>query len=419
MTSTNSDSVPPLSGLKVLELGSTVAGPFCARLFADFGADVIKVEDLTGDPVRNLGESFNGSSLYAASILRNKRLVAMDLRQPEICDMIRQMIPEFDIVIENFRPGGLERWGIGYEDLRKLNTRIIFTRISGFGQTGSWSSKAGYGVIGEAVSGLRELIGDPDRPPSRVAMPLTDYIAALYAAFGTMLALNSRTISGQGQVVDATLFESAFSFVEASVPAFDKLGKAATRSGSKLPYSTPNNLYPTADGSNIHITALADRVFQRLAEAMGQPELATDPKFATQVSRSANEVELERLVAEWTSSKPLQELETMLDSADVPASRIYTMSDVFDSDLYREREMLVDVPDKRFGSIKLAGVVPRLSATPGGIKWAGQDIGADTYEVLVDQFGFDRDKIEGLVNKGFIRAEPAGLAKRETAQTTK
>lgn len=407
----NKDSdTPPLAGLRVLELGSTAAGPFCARLLADFGADVIKVEDLAGDPVRSLGESVNGSSLYAASILRNKRLVSLDLRQPEICDIIRQAIPKFDIVVENFRPGGLEKWGLGYGDLSRINPQIILTRISGFGQTGSWSKKPGYGVIGEAISGLRDLIGDADRPPSRVAMPLTDYIAALYAAFGTMLAVRSRELTGRGQVVDATLFESAFSFMESSVPTFDQLGKAATRSGSKLPYSTPNNLYPTKDGDHIHIAALADRVFRRLVEAMGRPELADDPRFITQTGRANNEAEIESLVSEWTQSKSLEELESILDSANVPASRIYKMADIFESDLYREREMLVDVPDRRFGSIKLAGVVPRLSHTPGAIKWAGQDPGAHTRDVLRQEFELDEQTIDRLIARGFV-----GVAEQQSA----
>lgn len=393
----------PLSGLKVLELGSTAAGPFCARLLADFGADVIKVEDLTGDPVRNLGETYEGSSLYAASILRNKRLVAMDLRQKEVCDLIREMIPKFDVVIENFRPGGLKKWGLGYDTLSRINPRIIVTSISGYGQTGPWNNKPGYGVIGEAISGLRDLIGDPDRPPSRVAMPLTDYIAALYAAFGTLLALQTRETTGRGQVVDTTLFESAFSFMESSVPTYDKLGKMATRAGSKLPHSAPNNLYPTKDGDNIHITALADRVFRRLAEAMDKPELADDPKFSTQVSRSQNEDELEKIVTAWTKTKTLKALEALLEQVDVPASRIYKMSDIFKSALYREREMLVDVPDERFGSIKLAGVVPRLSETPGSINWAGQEIGTHTHTVLVNEFGFDEGRIQKLIDKGFIK----------------
>lgn len=394
----------PLSGLKVLELGSTAAGPFCARLLADFGADVIKIEDLAGDPVRNLGDSFEGHSLYAASILRNKRLISMDLRQAEIRDIVREMIPFFDVVVENFRPGTLENWGLGYADLSGINPRIIFTRISGFGQTGPWSDKPGYGVIGEAVSGLREMIGDADRPPSRVAIPLTDYIAALYAAFGTVLALQSRSTTGRGQIVDTALYEAAFSFMEAAVPAYDKLGKNPKRAGAKLPHSAPNNLYPTGDGQHIHITALADRVFGRLATVMGRPDLASNPKFATQVERSINEEELEAVINEWLSHLTLVEADTILADAGVPASRIYRMTDIFESELYKSRNMILDIDDERFGSIKLAGIVPKLSETPGHVFRAGQDPGTDTYDVLVREFGFEPARIKELENQGFILA---------------
>ena len=400
-TATQGDG--PLSGLKVLELGSTAAGPFCARLLADFGADVIKIEDIAGDPVRNLGDSFEGRSLYAASILRNKRLVSMDLRQPEIQGIVRKMIPHFDVVVENFRPGTLEKWGLGYLELSAINPRIIFTRISGFGQTGPWRGKPGYGVIGEAVSGLREMIGDPDRPPSRVAIPLTDYIGALYAAFGTMLALQSRTATGKGQIVDTALYEAAFSFMEAAVPTFDKLGKNPMRAGAKLPNSAPNNLYPTGDGRFIHITALADRVFGRLAAAMERPDIALDPKFATQVQRSANEDELEAMIIEWLSHLSLDQADEILANAGVPASRIYRMADVFDSELYRARDMILDMPDDRFGSIKLAGIVPKLSETPGSVFRAGQEAGADTFDVLIGEFGFDRARIMELERQGYVR----------------
>lgn len=392
----------PLSKIKVLELGSTAAGPFCARLLADFGAEVIKIEDLAGDPVRNLGQSFEGRSLYAASILRNKHLMAMDLRNEEVREMVLKMIPEFDVVVENFRPGTLEKWGLGYEDLRGINPKVILTRISGFGQTGPWSTKPGYGVIGEAVSGLREMIGDPDRPPSRVAIPLTDYIAALYAAFGTMIALHNRNEAGQGQVVDTALYEAAFSFMEAAVPTFDKLGISPTRAGAKLPNSAPNNLYPTGDGRNIHITALADRVFARLADAMGRPELATDPKFASQVRRTENEEELEQIIKAWLSGLSLEEADEILAKADVPASRVYTMQDVFESELYKARSMLVDVKDDQFTSIKLAGIVPKLSETPGHIVHAGRDVGQDTWSILVDRFGFEPDTVRDMGARGLI-----------------
>ncbi|MFC2176780.1 CaiB/BaiF CoA transferase family protein [Actinomycetota bacterium] len=241
MTSPDTPASGPLSGYRVLELGSTVAGPFCGRLLADFGAEVIKVEPPTGDTVRSMGKRLEGRSLYAASILRNKQLIALDLRTEEGRDLIREMIVSCDVLVENFRPGTMERWGLGYEDLAELNPGLVMVRISGFGQDGPYSGRPGYGVIGEAMSGLRHLTGDPDRPPSRIAVSLTDYVTGLYAAFGATLALLGREKTGRGQVIDAALYESAFSFMEPWIPAFEKLGHIAGRSGSWLPESTPNN----------------------------------------------------------------------------------------------------------------------------------------------------------------------------------
>jgi crotonobetainyl-CoA:carnitine CoA-transferase CaiB-like acyl-CoA transferase len=392
----------PLKGCRVLELGSTAAGPFCARLLADFGAEVVKVEAPDGDPVRELGETVDGKSLYAASIFRNKKIVALDLRRPEGQQLLRKLIPNFDIVIENFRPGTLEKWKLGYADLVKLRPDIILTRISGFGQTGPYKARPGYGVIGEAMSGLREMIGDPDRDPSRVAIPLTDYITALYAAFGTVMAMYARRQSGVGQCVDAALYEAAFSFMEAAVPAFAKTGKLATRAGSRLPNSAPNNLYPTKDGRPIHITALADAVYRRLTVAMGRPELASDPRFADQNTRAGNYRLIDEEVGLWTRTHTLVELEALLEAADVPASRIFTMADIFDHDLYRARDMLVDVPDETLGTVTLAGVVPKLSSTPGRINWAGHGLGEDSRSVLADELGLPDGEIDRLIADGIV-----------------
>jgi crotonobetainyl-CoA:carnitine CoA-transferase CaiB-like acyl-CoA transferase len=392
----------PLKGCRVLELGSTAAGPFCARLLADFGAEVVKVEAPDGDPVRELGETVDGKSLYAASIFRNKKIVALDLRRPEGQQLLRKLIPNFDIVIENFRPGTLEKWKLGYADLVKLRPDIILTRISGFGQTGPYKARPGYGVIGEAMSGLREMIGDPDRDPSRVAIPLTDYITALYAAFGTVMAMYARRQSGVGQCVEAALYEAAFSFMEAAVPAFAKTGKLATRAGSRLPNSAPNNLYPTKDGRPIHITALADAVYRRLTVAMGRPELASDPRFADQNTRAGNYRLIDEEVGLWTRTHTLVELEALLEAADVPASRIFTMADIFDHDLYRARDMLVDVPDETLGTVTLAGVVPKLSSTPGRINWAGHGLGEDSRSVLADELGLPDGEIDRLIADGIV-----------------
>jgi crotonobetainyl-CoA:carnitine CoA-transferase CaiB-like acyl-CoA transferase len=395
----------PLSGHRVLELGSTASGPFCARLLADFGAEVVKIEPVEGDPIRKLGETVEGKSLYAASICRNKEIASFDFHKPEACELLKRLVPHFDIVVENFRPGTLEKWGLGYSELVKLKPDLIMTSISGYGQTGPYRNKPGYGVIGEAMSGLRHMIGDADRPPSRVAIPLTDYIAGLYAAFGTVMAVLVREKTGAGQRVDATLIESAFSFMEAYVPAFEKTGTTGMRSGARLPNSAPNTLFPTRDGSHIHIAALADTVFRRLAGVMGQPELGTHPRFADQNARNRNEAELEALISEWTQSRDLAELQKALDQADVPASRIFTMADIYQDAHYRARDMLKTVPDDDLGSVTLAGVVPKLSLTPGDIRWSGRRTGQDTRTILRRLANLSDAEIDRLHQAGVVHCD--------------
>lgn len=396
----------PLTGYRVLELGSTAAGPFCARLLADFGAEVVKIEAVEGDPIRQLGETINGKSLYAASILRNKSIAAFDLKKPEAVSLVKQIIPQFDIVVENFRPGTLEKWGLAYTDLIRIKRDLIMTRISGYGQTGPYKDRPGYGVIGEAMSGLRHLIGDADRPPSRVAMPLTDYITALYAAFGTVMAVLSREKTGAGQCVDATLIESAFSFMEAFVPGYEKTGKTGMRAGTRLPDASPNNLYPTRDGSYIQIAAFADSVFRRLAAVMGQPELGTDPRFADQNSRNRNEDLTDELVAKWTLSHDLADLERALEAGNVPASRIFTMADIFRDPHYRARDMLVKTSDDDLGSVTLAGIVPKLSGTPGQVRWSGRRTGQDTRVILRKYANLSDARIDELDRAGVVYCDP-------------
>jgi crotonobetainyl-CoA:carnitine CoA-transferase CaiB-like acyl-CoA transferase len=386
----------PLAGLRVLEMGSTVAGPFCGRLLADFGAEVVKIEDPAGDPVRTMGKRFHGKSLYAASIFRNKALLALDLRQTRGREIARDMAQQADVLIENFRPGSLESWGLGYEQLSAVNPGLVMVRISGFGQDGPYSQRAGYGVIGEALSGLRHLTGDPDRPPARVAVSMTDYITGLYAAFGATMALLARGRNGRGQVVDAALYESAFSFMEPWIPAYDKTGFVANRCGSRLPESTPNNLYPTGDGQFIHVTAMGDAVFRRLAEAMGQPALAHDARFATATARSTHVDEIDDLIAQWTSARPLAELEQVLEQAAVPAMRIFTIADIFADPHYRARGAIVRAPDPELGTVAMAEAVPRLSQTPGAVRHAGHRLGEDSRTVLRDWLGLDSAALDTL-----------------------
>jgi len=392
----------PLKGLRVLEIGSSVAGPFCGRLLADFGANVIKVEPIEGDAVRTMSKRVRGRSLYAASIFRNKRLVAIDLRTEAGRDLVRRMAARSDIMIENFRPGTLEKWGMGYDVLARENPKLVLVRISGFGQGGPYRDRAGYGIIGEAMSGLRHLTGDPDRPPGRVNTSLTDEVTGLYAAFGAMMAIVARQWTGRGQCVDATLYESAFSLIEPHVPAFGSLGVIAQRAGSRLPDSAPNNLYPTRDGRHIHITAMADSVFARLAAAIGRPEFSADPRYATAISRSANEEALDAAITGWTRNHDLADAEKTLEAAGVPASRIYDIADIFRDPHYRARDMLLEVPDAELGSVTVAGVVPKLSETPGSVAHLGGSPGQDTASVLQEVLALTVEEIQALSGRGAI-----------------
>lgn len=393
----------PLDGCRVLELGSTIAGPFCGRLLADFGAEVIKVEDPHGDAVRSMGTRHKGVSLYAASIFRNKHLIAIDLRRPEGQESIRRLAAQCDIVVENFRPGGLERWGIGYEHLSRVRPDLIMTRISGFGQDGPYSPRPGFGIIGEAISGLRHLTGDPDRPPARVAVSLTDYITGLYAAFGTVMAVLERKMTGKGQVVDAALCESAFSFMEPFVPAFDKLGDVPNRAGPALPGHAPNTLYATADGNYVHIAAASQGPFKRLVEAMGRSDLLNDDRFSTPVLRGENSQALDAIIEAWTGSKTVDEVERiLLGKAEVPAARVYTVADIFRDVHFKSRDMIKEIDEQDLGSIKLANVVPKLSDTPGGIRWSGRRLGQDTRQVLRSLAGYNDEEIDALAASAAI-----------------
>lgn len=402
MTTDSKNRKGPLSGYTVLELGSTVAGPFCGRLMADFGADVIKIEPSSGDAVRAMGMRDKGKSLYASSIFRNKRLISVDLRSKEGQAIVRKIADKVDMLVENFRPGTLEKWGLGYEELKKTNPGLVMVRISGYGQDGPYSDRPGYGIVCEAVSGLRELTGDPDRPPPRVSISLTDYITGLYGAFGAVMALNERDRTGQGQLIDAALYESAFSFNEPHVPAYSNLGMVATRSGSRLPNNTPNNLYHTSDGRYIHIAAGAQSVFTRFVNAIGKPELLDDPRFDTALNRNENFEALDEIINDWTSSHTLAECEKVVNDSVVPGARIYNMADIFADPHYKARGMLVETNDQHGDPVTLAGIVPRLSGNPGEIRWPGREIGADTRDVLSEFAGLDSAEIDRLKSEGVV-----------------
>ena len=408
-------AIGPLSGFRVLELGSTVAGPFCGRLMADFGAEVIKVEPPEGDPVRTMGKHVNGKSLYAATILRNKQLVSLDLRQQAARDVVSRLARRCDVVVENFRPGTLEKWGIGYEQLRQDNPGLVMVRISGFGQSGPYRERPGYGFLGDAVGGMLHINGYPDRPPVRAAVPVTDMVTALYGALGATMALLSRARTGQGQVVDAALYESAFSLMESHVPAFEKLGHVAMRAGTHLPGSTPNSLYPTSDGGFIAMAASSDAVFRRLAQVMGQPELATDPRFATGLARVEHEEVLDGIIADWTLGFELSDLTQLLQSQDVPGARVFTMADIFRDPHFAARGTIVHAPDADLGTIAMPAPAPRLSVTPGVVRHAGGVVGEDTVQVLRTLGEFTSTEIDQLLQSG--AAFDAAHAAKQCAAT--
>lgn len=390
----------PLEGFRVLELGSTVAGPFCGRLLGDFGAEVIKVEPPEGDPVRTMGKHVDGKSLYAATILRNKQLISLDLRKTAAREVVKRLAAHCDIVVENFRPGTLEKWGIGFDTLRAVNPGLIMVRISGFGQTGPYRDRPGYGFLGDAVGGMLHINGYPDRPPVRAAVPVTDMVTALYGAFGAVMALLARKDSGRGQVVDASLYESSFSLMESHVPAFEKLGHIAMRAGSRLPGSTPNSLYPTADGGYIAMAASSDPVFRRLAAVMQQPELASDPRFATALARVQHQDEIDPIIGSWTAGFALAELEPLLHRSDVPASRVFTMEDIFRDPHFAARDAIVHAPDEDLGTVAMPAPNPKLSETPGSVKHAGAKVGAHTVAVLKRVAAMSTEEIDDLLATG-------------------
>ncbi len=401
---------PPLSGTRVLELTTTVAGPFCGRLLADFGAEVIKVEPARGDDLRTFGRMDNGKSLYAGSLLRNKALIAVDLRREEGQEVIRKLAPKCDVVVENFRPGTLERWNLGYEALSEANPALVMVRISAFGQSGPYSRRPGYGIIAEALSGLRHLTGHPEAPPPRMAVSLTDYIAGVYAAFGTVMALNHAKQSGRGQVVDTALYEGAFSFTEPHVLTYGKLGQVTNRSGHRLPNSTPNNLYFCKDGSYILIAAHAQALFKRLCAAMGREELSTDGRFHDSPSRCKNEDALDEIISQWTAGYTLEELEKILHEAEIPASRVFDTAQIFADPHYRAREMLAELPDEELGTLTMPAVVPRLSVTPGKLKWSGRRIGENTEQVLTELAGISAEEVSRLEDAGVVYRHKDGGA---------
>lgn len=397
----------PLAGYRVVELCNTIAGPACTRLLADFGAEVIKVEPVDGDPVRSIGGQEEGVSLYGSAILRNKETISINLKTQEGRRLLLDLAAKSHIVVENFRPGALERLGLGWEDLSAANPGLVMVRISGYGQTGPYSAKAGYGAICEAFAGVRHMTGDPDRPPSRTALAATDYLTSVYAAFGGMMALLHAEKTGKGQVVDAALYEASFSMMESIVSDHDRLGVVPMRQGSRLPGTAPNNLYRMRDGAYVLIAANNDAVFRRMALAMDRPELLEDSRYATIRDRNANHEALDAEVAKWAEALDAPEAVARMEAAGVPTSLVNTIADIFADPHFRERDMLVSVPHDRLGSVTVAGVVPKLSQTPGRIRHLGHEVGADTFSVLKRVLGIAERDLDRLAMSDVIHQADA------------
>lgn len=396
--------MPALDDVRVVEMGQLLAGPFCGQLLADFGADVIKVEPPgTGDPMRNWGrEKADGASLWWPVVARGKRSVTLDLRRAEGQDLARRLIAGADVLVENFRPGTLERWGLDPEELRRERPELIVVRVSGYGQTGPYADRPGYGAIGEAMGGLRAVIGEPDRPPARAGISIGDTLAATFACIGTLVALHVRSRTGRGQVVDSALYEATLAVMESLIPEYAIAGYVRPRTGSVLPNVAPANAYPTSDGREHLISGNQDTVWRRLAEAMGRPELADDPRYATHNARGEHQAELDGLIAAWSSTLSVEELEAILNDHAVPNGRIYTAPDMLADAHFAAREAIVRLAHPELGEFPMQNVVPKLSDTPGEVRWVGPALGEHTAEVLTEVLGLDTADVGDLRDRGVI-----------------
>lgn len=399
-----SESVGPLEGVRVVECGTLLAGPFCGQLLGDFGAEVIKVEDPgSGDPMRQWGQvKVKGRSLHWPIVARNKKSVTVNLRKAEGQALLRSLLEKADVLVENFRPGTLEKWGLGPDQLAQLNPRLVVVRVSGYGQTGPYSARAGFGSIGEAMGGIRYVSGEPDRAPSRVGVSLGDSLAATFAALGAVMALRARDRTGRGQVVDSAIYEAILAFMEAVVPEWELAGYQRQRTGAILPGAAPSNVYPTRDGDQILIAANRDTVFARLAQAMGRPELAADDRYRTNDARSERQSELDDIVAEWTATVDADPLLDLLSESGVPAGRIYQTKDMLSDAHFAARQAIVRLVHPELGDFPVQNVAPRLSDTPGSVRSLGPELGQHNDEIYRGLLGLDASELERLQAAGIV-----------------
>ena len=404
----NEDSPPrsgPLQGLKVLELGSLIAGPFAARLLAEYGSEVIKVEPRKGgDALRTWRLVHEGTSLWWYSQSRNKRSITLDLTHSRGQELARRLAERADVLVENFRPGTLERWGLGWDELHRLNPRLVMVSISGYGQTGPLRDKPGFAAIAESMAGMRYITGYPDRPPVRVGVSLGDSIAGLFGVIGALSAVYHRDVlgTGEGQLVDVSLYESVFALMESMLSEYDFGGVVRERSGAALPGITPSNTYPCADNKHVIIGGNSDAIFKRLMEAIGRPEVAADPRFADNGGRSREADFLDGVIAEWTSARPLDECLRVLDRAEVPVGPIYSIADIVGNEQYLARNMIESVDIPGIGPLKIPGIVPKFSGSPPKTEWVGPPLGAHNDEVYRGMLGLSDAEYEGLKAEGII-----------------
>jgi crotonobetainyl-CoA:carnitine CoA-transferase CaiB-like acyl-CoA transferase len=403
MTDNNSSASGALAGLRVLELGTLIAGPFCGQLLGDMGAEVIKIEAPgQGDPMRHWGPQPRGKpSVWWPVIGRNKKGITLDLRQEHGQRLFKDLASKSDVVIENFRPGTLEKWNCSWEELSAINPRLILVRVSGYGQTGPYSQRAGYGGLGEAMGGLRYIVGEPDRPPSRVGISIGDSLTAVHACMGTLAALHYRHRTGVGQVVDAAIYESVLNMMESLVTEYDQLGHIRERSGPILPRIAPSNVYPTRDGI-VMIGANQDTVFARLAAAMEAPDLAKDPRYADHQARGANQAELDEIIARWTATLSTVDLLALLEKFGIPSGLIYRAADMLGDPHFQARDAIVSTAHPQFGTLRMQNVAPRLSASPSSIRTPAPDLGQHNAQVYGDLLGLKPDVIEDYRARGII-----------------
>jgi formyl-CoA transferase len=393
----------PLADLVVIELGTLIAAPFAGQILADFGAEVIKLEDpKTGDPMRQWGRSLpKGHSPWWPVIGRGKKSVTLNLRSPDGQQIARDLIAGADIVVENFRPGTLEKWGLGYAALSAANPRLIMARVSGFGQTGPYAGRPGYGLIGEAMGGLRAITGEPDRPPARAGVSIGDSLAATHAVMGILMSLHVRERTGRGQVVDAAIYESVLAMMENMVTEYDLTGYVRERSGSVLPGIAPSNVYPTADGM-VLIGGNGDTVFARLCEAMGEPGLKDDPRYVSHAARGVNQTELDEHISAWTRTLTSADLLARLEAHGVPFGKVYTAPDMLEDPQFAAREAIATVDHPVFGKVRMQNAFPKLSETPGEVRWPGPALGEHTDAVLGERLGLAADRLATLKSAGVI-----------------